>query len=308
MTVRQRPVISASKRTDIPAFYLRWLIERLDAGYVDVANPFFSGPGRMAGDAATAHSRRVDLRPDGVGWIVFWSKNYGVFLRHAGRFDAYQLYFQFTINPANDRIEPDVPGETAALRQVEALARRYGGGRIAWRYDPIVFWRQDGAARSTYDPAFFARMCAALASLGLRRCFVSIADRYRAFERRTVQHYPGMQLVDPAPERVLAIGHELQAIAAAQGLELLGCAEPAFDAAGIRRGACVDGALLNALATAPAGPLEAAPVRVSLAKASDRAIPSRAACGCTRMIDIGSYAQECGYTCLYCYATPRQRT
>lgn len=292
------PVISASKRTDIPAFYLRWLIERLDAGYVDVPNPFFR-------NAARPPTQRVSLLPEAVGWIVFWSKNYGVFLRHTARFAPYRLYFQFTINPASALLEPDVPGEAVALRQAEALARRYGGERIAWRYDPLVFWWQGGTAYSNCDPAFFARMCAALAPLGVRRCFISIADHYRDFRRRVAAQRPDMTLLDPPAEQITAIGRELHAIAAAHGIALVSCAEPAFAAAGIGRGACVDGALLNALARSEVA--DAAPTRVSLARASDQAAPGREACGCTRMIDIGSYRQQCGYACLYCYASPGDR-
>lgn len=279
-------VISASKRTDIPAFAMRWLVERVRAGWVEVANPLYR-------ETVT----RVSLAPDDVAWIVFWSKNYRVFERFADHFDPYRLYFQFTINAPDAFLEPDVPGSDEAIRQVEFLAGRYGGRHIAWRYDPITCWREGGTLRSNYDPVWFARMCAALAPLGVQRCFTSFADHYAKFRRRVARGYPGITLVDPPMEQKVRWAGELRAIAAAHGIILASCAEPALDAV-LERGSCIDGALLSGLGGE----------RVSRSRSSDAQVPGREACACTRSIDIGDYRrQECGYACLYCYANPNHR-
>jgi hypothetical protein len=281
-----KSVISASKRTDIPAFYLPWLVGRVEAGWVDVRNPLF--PHKVS---------HVSLRPDDVAWIVFWSKNYAVFRRLAGHFAAYRLYFQFTVNPPSAVLEPDVPPTAAALDQMAWLAARYGGERVAWRCDPIVVWREGGRERTNYDPDWFAAVCREAGVLGVRRCFTSFAHGYAKFHRRLAALDPSLRLVDPPAEQKQAWARELRAIAAAHGLTLYACAQPDLEPV-LPRGACVDGALLGALGGEP----------VSRARASDAAVAARAACACTRMVDIGDYEeQSCAYTCLYCYALPDDR-
>lgn len=282
-----RRVISASKRTDIPAFYLRWFAERVAEGFVDVPNPLYRH-----------RTTRVPLRPDDVAWIVFWSRNYGAFPRLAERFAAYRLYFQFTINPPEPWLEPHVPPTAVALRQAEWLASRYGGECIAWRYDPIASWQRDGHTQTNYAPAFFAQVCRALAAFGVRRCFTSFADHYAKVQRRLAWLDPGAAWVDPTAAEKRAWAAELAAIAAAHGMALLTCCEPASeDVPGIAPGACIDGRLLHALGG------EA----VSTARSSDAQLPGRAACRCTRAIDVGDYErQPCGYRCLYCYALPNR--
>ena len=279
-------VISASKRTDIPAFYLRWLVDRVADGWVDVPNPLYR-----------EQSTHVSLSSDDVAWIVFWSKNYHVFERYADRFDAFELYFQFTINAPSRFLEPDVPRSEEALRQVEFLAGRYGGKRVAWRYDPLVCWHEGGEPRSNCDPRWFAWMCKELSALGVERCFTSFADHYPKFVQRVRTAFPTLRLVDPARSVKIACATELRDIATAHGVRLFSCTEPALEEV-LPRGSCIDGLLLNALGSD----------RVSCARASDVQTPGRAACGCTRSVDIGDYqAQKCGYSCLYCYANPNHR-
>ena len=119
-------VISASKRTDIPAFYLRWMLERVKAGWVDVPNPMFR--------RATNPLKRlthVSLRPEHVLSIVWWSKNYAVYERFQQGFARYPVqFFHFTINPRRDDlawIERDVPSLDEVIRQMRFLASFPGG-------------------------------------------------------------------------------------------------------------------------------------------------------------------------------------
>ncbi len=276
-----KSVISASRRTDIPAFYMRWLVKRVAAGFVEVANPLFR-------EKVT----RVSLLPDSVAWIVFWSKNYAVFRNWAGRFDDYNLFFHFTINTPDAFLEPGVPTTEQALRQVEFLAGRYGGCRVTWRYDPLVCWRDDGVMHTNYSPDWFAGMCRQIAQLGVVRCTTSFVTPYDKIMQRMSRLCPRISLVDPPPEQKRAWAVTLRGIAEAHGIRLTTCSDATLDGT-LPKGSCVDGSLLNALGTP----------RVSCARA-----PGRGACGCTRSIDIGDYeGQECGYACLYCYANPNHR-
>ncbi len=282
---RMKQVISASKRTDIPAFYMKWLVEKVRAGSVDVPNPLYRRT-----------VSRVSLDPADVAWIVFWSKNYGVFQRFASNFAEYQLFFQFTINAPNAFLEPDVPSTEAALGQVEWLAHRYGGARVAWRYDPLTCWRDGDVAQSNYDPAWFSRTCGSLTAMGVRRCYTSFADHYAKFRQRVRRVYPTIELVDPPLETKVRWASEMATIAASHGIELYSCAETVLEQIpGIAKGRCIDGQLLNGWSDQ----------RVSCARSSETQSSGREACGCTRSVDIGDYeGQECGYACLYCYANP----
>jgi hypothetical protein len=288
-----KPVISASKRTDIPAFYLPWFIARLRAGFVEARNPIYrSGP-----------PRRISLAPDDIAAVVFWSRNYGVFRRFHKQVDdligAEHLFFQFTINPPNALLEPDVPATTQALDQIEFLAATYGAERISWRYDPIVYWTINGMPGSNYDLSFFATMCQHMHEIGVHRCFTSFADHYAKFRQRVHRYLPGMVLIDPPDGEKQRMGMELATIAQAHGIVLYSCAEAVLEGvSGITKGACIDGAFMSRVLGRP----------VTQAKASDQRMPGREACGCTAAIDIGDYtAQECGYACLYCYANPNHR-
>lgn len=286
-------VISASKRTDIPAFYLTWLLKRVEAGWVDVPNPMF----RYAGDPLQRLTH-VSLRPEYVLAVVWWSKNYGVYERFHEAFARYPVqHFHFTINPRREDlawIEPDVPPLEEALRQVRFLTGLPGGpDMVSWRYDPLLFWRERGVARTSWDPEFFEHVCRELSALGVGRCFTSLVDRYAKFEQRIKRFFPHISLRDPTEDEVAAISQQMTDVARAYGMQLLACTEaPLARREGFAKGACIDGRPLGG----PTSP------------ATDRRMRGREDCGCTVHVDIGDYVtQECGYACVYCYANPSHR-
>ena len=303
---RGKMIISASKRTDIPAFYLSWLIKRIEAGWVDVPNPMY----RNASDPLKALTH-VSLLPKDVLAIVWWSKNYGVYERFHKRFEAYEnQYFHFTINPRRPDlafIEPDVPPVEDALRQVKFLASLPGGpDMIAWRYDPLVFWndRTTGEALSTWDAEFFTFMCQQLSRYGVRKCFTSFADHFLKFRQRVRDFFPNIELRVQTNQEVRDIVGEMHQIASKYGMYVFPCTENTMAAYGESdgadpgfmrsEGACIDGRLFSA--------------RHKLHTASDSQMKGREDCACSKHLDIGDYVtQECGYGCMYCYANPNHR-
>ncbi len=330
----KRPrLLSASKRTDIPAFYLEWFSRAVRRGWVDVPNPMLSGKFRKLLSAAVAHERglppatpagrialdelltsqavvaredvaaslartltHVSLEPAQVTGIVWWSKNYGPYLRRVAEFAVYRRqFFQFTINPRSPELawlEPDVPPEQEALDQAAALAGRFGGGWVAWRHDPLVFWFEDGEPCTNWDEEFFVRACRKLRAAGIRTCVTSQVDRYRKFERRMRLLHPEKPLRDPEPGEFTRILTRMAEIASEFGIRVETCSESGFpDSCGVSAASCIDARRFEA----------------STAPAADRSL-GRDSCECHAHIDIGDYeTQECGYACVYCYANPNHR-
>ncbi len=139
-----KTVISASRRTDIPAFYLKWFMAHIRKGYVDVPNPM-----------NRKQVKQVSLSPRELAWIVFWSRNYKSLINNYLFFDDYRLFFHFTINPPNFLLEPDLISPKDAFLQMENLVSIYGADSLVWRYDPLVFYRQGGELQTNHDIKLF---------------------------------------------------------------------------------------------------------------------------------------------------------
>ena len=121
-------IISASRRTDIPAFYGEWFMNRVRAGYCMVPNPF------------NRHQvTTVSLRPEDVDVIVFWTRNPRPLFRYLDELDARGLrfYFQYTILDHPAVLEPGTPAVEMAIRTFRELAARVRGeaGDLALRSD-----------------------------------------------------------------------------------------------------------------------------------------------------------------------------
>ncbi len=279
-----KTVISASRRTDLVAFFPEWLSGALRTERAEVVGP----------------SRRVleaDLSPSAVHSVVLWSKDFTNLIgdRHGLRsaFAKYdQVYLHFTVTGlGGTALEPGVPAPEEALGQLDALIRIAGRPeRISLRFDPIVHWKEAGAVRTNLP--FFERAVRRAAALGVRDIRISFAQRYskavRRFERA------GLAFQDPSREEKREAAARMASLAASLGLRLYICSQRFLaDVPGLEASACIDGRLLRELH--PAGD----PASVK----KDRT--QRADCGCTESVDIGSYTQSCPHSCLYCYANPR---
>ena len=91
-------IISASRRTDIPAFYSQWFFNRIKEGYVLVPNPYH--PKMIS---------RISLSPAVVDCFVFWTKNPAPMLNQLDKLQDYNYYFQFTLNPYGEKLENRLP-------------------------------------------------------------------------------------------------------------------------------------------------------------------------------------------------------
>lgn len=283
MPAKMKTVISASRRTDLPRFHYRWLQDALRAGGALVANPRFP-------DARY----RVDLRPENVHTIVLWSKDFANLLAAPGALADYKLYFHYTVNNYAPLLEPHVPPYAAALRTLEGLLARYRPAQFTIRFDPVVVSAGGELQPTPEKPgqarlAAFDRLCRDLVALGMRGC--RLATSYVALYphvKKRLATLPGLGLVPLEGDALPLFFARLAAIAAGHGLALHACASPRLAAVpGLAPGRCIDGALLAALAGEKA----------SLARDAGQ----RAACGCTKSVDIGGYGQRCDFECAYCY-------
>lgn len=271
-------VISCSRRSDIPRYHPDWLEARLAEG-----RAVFRAPGGI---------RSVPLYPARVHSIVLWSKDYGPVLARKGllgRLERLNPYFHFTITGLGGSAwEPGIPRWEETVLQLRELARLFGPERVNWRFDPVVHWTgPDGDVRS--NTAGFDEIARAVVSAGVSSCVFSFASPYRKSRRRI--EAAGLSLLDPDDSGKSEVAGMLASRAAAAGIGLASCAGARWEGiGGIGKSSCVDGARLSAMA----------PGRPPADTAGDAS--QRKECGCTRSVDIGSYAQRCIDPCLYCYA------
>ncbi len=281
-------IISASRRTDIPAFYMDWFMQGISRGYFDVKNPF---NGKVS---------RVPADPDRVHSIVFWSKNFRRFIEggygRVLRAKGYTLFFNYTINSESGWLEPRIPPLDQRLEDLENLSSLFGSKVINWRFDPVVFFKPPGgpAADNLQD---FPKIAEAAGKLGINRCITSFMDLYAKVKKR-ISSVPGFEFRDPPLEKKVRVLERMKQVLDKYRISLYTCCEKdvleALPAeSGIRRSSCISGSLL----------MELFGGRVSLRKDSGQ----RAAqgCGCTVSSDIGSYKEQpCYHNCLFCYANP----
>ena len=115
-------IISASRRTDIPAYYSDWFFNRIKEGFVLVRNPMnFHKVGK------------VRLSPEVVDGIVFWTKNPVPMMDRLDEIGDYPYYFQFTLTSYGKDVEPNVPSKNEVIIPAfQKLSRKIGRDRVVW--------------------------------------------------------------------------------------------------------------------------------------------------------------------------------
>lgn len=267
----QQVIISASRRTDIPAWYTPWLLNRLRAGFCHYPNPRF--PAKL---------HRVSLRSADVLGIVFWTRNADPLVPHLADLDhwEYDYYFQYTITGYPCALEPFAPPVKQALATFRSLAERLGPRRVIWRYDPIML---GNGLTSSWHLDNFRRLADALTG-ATERVVVSVVDPYRKNRRRVGE---AVGTVDYHPDAYREMLQRLAREAAERRLPMESCVEPSLTIPGITAGCCVDGKMFQTGGRFPLHNL-------------------RPGCRCHRSVDIGAN-DTCPCGCCYCYAVADPR-
>jgi len=270
-------IISASRRTDIPAFYAEWFMNRVREGFLLTKNPF------------NAHQvKRVSLLPQDVDAIVFWTRNAEKLLPELPALDSkgYAYYFQYTITGYPRALEKSVPRPERAIDIFKKLSERIGAGRVVWRYDPVLLSNRTELAE---HKRLFAKIAAMLSGY-TKRVVVSFADLYNKTERnlKAVDNLAFRDITQDE-ESLLELAGFMAEIGSLHGMEVQTCAEKVeLCSLGLVHGKCIDDELLRR------------EFKLSIRGEKDKG--QREECGCVKSIDIGQY-NTCLHGCAYCYAT-----
>lgn len=268
-------IISCSRRTDIPAFYSDWFFNRLHEESVLVRNPMNA-----------RQVRRISLGTADVACFVFWTKNPAPFMGRLDLLKAYNYYFQFTLTPYDNKIEPNLPPKDQIIETFLRLSDEIGKKRMIWRYDPILLTEEVNPEDHLEHFAYLAKKLSGYTG----KCIISFIDMYRHIQGKIKP--PSIRPPDETQMRFLA--GKIAKIAGANNIKVETCAEKIeLGDLGIAHGKCIDDELISDL--------------TGRKRKSEKDKKQRELCGCVSSIDIGEY-NTCRHACNYCYANFSQKT
>ncbi|WP_026487996.1 DUF1848 domain-containing protein [Butyrivibrio sp. XBB1001] len=260
-------IINTGQRTDIPAFYPKWLANRFKEQIVCVRNPF--NPEMVS---------RFRLSPETVDVIGFCSKSPAPFFEYMDIIRDYGQYWFVTITPYGRDIEPNVPDKHKILEDFKTLSKMVGVNCIGWRYDPILVTDR---YTTEYHLKAFEQMAASLSGY-TNTVVISFIDLYEKVKR----NFPEARAVSRQDQHFL--GKEMIEIARDYGMVVKPCGEGQFLA---EYGADCSGCMTIATYEKAIGQRLIVPNKK----------PARKECACYLSGDIGAY-DSCGHLCRYCYA------
>ena len=297
-------VVSASRATDIPAFFAEWFSKRLAQGYCAWVNPFNAHQKMYVSFAKTRA-------------IVFWSKNPKPLFKYLPQVEDMGLgyYFQYTVNDYDaENLEPGVASLDKRVDTFLELSQRIGADRVVWRFDPLL-----GGPK--LPPELLLERINSLADRlngATRKLVISFADiaAYRKVQANLGKLGEGYRELTEAEIHTICDG--LVQLRARTGLEIGTCAEDIdLNRYGIAHNRCVDDdllakvypndeALMHFIGRTPVDQndlfADTAPP-----KPAKKDPGQRKACGCIVSKDIGAY-NTCPHLCTYCYANASQES
>ncbi|ROT06067.1 DUF1848 domain-containing protein [Lepagella muris] len=308
-------VVSASRSTDIPAFYSDWFFERLKKGYSAWTNPF--------------NGKKSYVAYEDTRFIVFWSKNPRSLLNHIDylRERGIGCYIQYTLNDyEEERLEQGVPSLKERIETFKLLANKLGKGAVVWRFDPLILT----------DKIDIDKLLQKIERIGdqlqgyTEKLVFSFADilSYRKVKANLERNH--INYIDWSKEQMMDFSQRLVSMNKAKGWNyiLATCGEVA-DLDGVEHNHCVDdrlmvrfgyksNELMNFLGVEIINPtynlfaesdMDEIPQdaiclgnnQFAVINKNNKDKGQRAACGCMKSKDIGEY-NTCPHLCEYCYA------
>ena len=267
-------IIQTGMRTDIPAFYSKWFLNRIKEGYVCVRNPY--NPKQVT---------KYSLSPEVVDLIAFCTKNPLPMLPFLDELKPYGQYWFVTITPYGRDIEPNVPDKETVMEGFKALSDVVGVDSMGWRYDPIFIDKKHSVE---WHISEFEKMAESLAGY-TKTCVISFIDIYKKVER----NFQGAKEVSKKDR--ITLGKEFIRIAGKFGMTIRPCAEG--DELTLYGADCSGCMTVNTFETA---------LHVHLDVPKRKTNQRNGQCACLLGVDIGAY-DTCGHLCKYCYANSNTR-
>lgn len=288
MNLIKSPIISCSRRTDIPTFLMDWVLERIKEGYVDVVNPF-----------NRKQVSRVSLKPRDVKCFVWWSKNFGEWIKtyknNRDLFNSYRGHsFQFTINSPSELEKNIKVSLNERFEQLEWLIKEFSLTAVNYRYDPIIFYKLKGSNQISNNLGKFRSIIERVAEQGIKEVIFSFATIYsKVNSRMNMRGYIPINLTVKKKREIL---ERLLKICLEFNIQMKACCQPdLLEIEGIEQTHCIDAYKIEKL------------INEKIPKQKDTG--QRKDCGCFKSKDIGGYTGifRCRNNCDYCYASPAKR-
>lgn len=263
-------ILSVSRRTDIPNYYSEWFINRIKAGYLYVRNPL------------NFHQvSRINITPEVVDCIVFWTKNPEPMLNKLEQLKDYNYYFQFTLTGYGKDMESALPHKKdKMIPTFQRLSKTIGKEKVVWRYDPIIITEKYS---EEYHLKAFHEIASSLNGY-CTRVVISFIDLYA----KTKKNMKDIKIIGKNPEELIDFSKKLAEIAKSNGMEIETCAELIdLSSCGIKHSSCVDKKLIEKIIGS----------QIKVEKDKNQ----RDECGCVESVEIGAY-NTCLNGCKYCYA------
>lgn len=260
-------IINTGCRTDIPAFYSKWFINRIRDGYVLVRNPYFN-------DKITKYL----LNPSLIDFIDFCTKNPCPMIKYIDELKDYNLFWYVTITPYGKDIEPNVPDRNIVIEGFKKLCTFSNNLFVGWRYDPIFINDEFDIQRHILE----FRDIASKLSGYTEYCVISFLDLYDKVKRNA----PELRV--PSKDEMIYLAKAFVSIGREYGISIYSCCENDFLSI---YGVNVTGCRSREIIEKHLGYAINVPSVKSL----------RNGCSCLMGNDIGAY-NSCLHFCKYCYA------
>ena len=265
-------IINTGCRTDIPAFYAKWLMNRIREGYVLVRNPY--NPNQVT---------KYNLSPEVVDCLAFCTKNPEPMLTYLDELDMYKQYWFVTITPYGKDIEPNVPDKKKVIESFKKLSEHIGVDSIGWRYDPIFIGNGFDVNKHI---ACFEKMAKELKGY-THNCTISFLDLYEKVKRNAPNIKP------PTREEQIEMAKAFSKIGKENNMVIHACCEKTYlSQYGLQCNGCMSQEIVEKAINNTLQP----PKRKNL----------RQECNCLMGNDIGAY-NTCGHLCKYCYANANKQ-
>lgn len=268
-------IISASRRTDIPAYFSDWFINRIKDQYAYVRNPM------------NIHQvSKINLSPEIVDCIVFWSKNPKPMLNRLDDLQDYAYYFQFTLNPYEKDVEKHLPPLRERINTFIELSNIIGKEKVVWRYDPIIL---SSKYTISWHMEHFKQLADELKNY-TEKCTFSYIDLYTKISN----NIKGLNIYELSLSDKQTLAKEFSYIAHACNLDIDTCAEDIdLSLYNVNHARCIDDKLIARI--------------LNCSIDIDKDKNQRLTCGCAASVDLGLY-NTCQNGCLYCYANHNNQT